>query len=79
MRWKVPFPLLADTDGSVAEAYGVKTKMFGMTVAKRETFIIDPEGRVARHYAEVDPDTHSAEVLEDLAELAGGQSVSAAP
>ena len=75
----LPFPLLADTDGTVAEAYGVKTHMFGMTVAKRETFIIDPEGRVARHYADVDPDTHSAEVLEDLTELAGGQSVSAAP
>jgi peroxiredoxin Q/BCP len=75
----LPFPLLADTDGTVAEAYGVKTHMFGLTVAKRETFIIDPEGRVARHYADVDPDTHSAEVLEDLSELAAGQSVSAAP
>lgn len=62
----LPFPLLADTDGTTADAYGVKTKMFGMTVAKRETFIIDPGGRVAKHYADVDPDTHSKQVLADL-------------
>jgi thioredoxin-dependent peroxiredoxin len=65
----LPFPLLADTDGTTADAYGVKTKMFGMTVAKRETFIIDPSGRVAKHYADVDPDTHSQQLLADLQEL----------
>lgn len=62
----LPFPLLADSDGVAADAYGVKTKMFGMTVAKRQTFIIDPEGKLAKHYDEVKPDTHSAEVLADL-------------
>jgi len=40
----LPFPLLADVDGNAAEAYGVKTRMFGMTVAKRQTFIIAPDG-----------------------------------
>lgn len=66
----LPFPLLADTEGSVADAYGVKTKMFGMTVAKRQTFIIDPDGMLARHYGTVKPETHSAEVLADLETLA---------
>lgn len=68
-KFSLPFPLLADTDGITSEAYGVKTKMFGMTVAKRQTFLIDPSGRIAKHYAEVDPDTHSKQVLADLKDL----------
>jgi len=40
-----------------------------MTVAKRQTFLIDPNGRVAKHYEKVDPDTHSQQVLADLREL----------
>jgi peroxiredoxin Q/BCP len=70
-KFSLPFPLLADTDGSTSEAYGVKSKMFGMSMAKRETFLIDPNGRIAKHYAEVDPDDHSEQVLADLKELAG--------
>ena len=65
----LPFPLLADSQGDAAEAYGVKTRMFGMTVARRQTFIIDPAGNLALHYERVDPDTHSAEVLADLEQL----------
>ena len=42
-----------------------------MTMAKRQTFLIDPDGNIARHYEKVDPDTHSAELLADLAELTG--------
>jgi peroxiredoxin Q/BCP len=65
----LPFPLLADADGKTADAYGVKTKMMGWTVAKRQTFIVDPRGNIARHYEKVDPDTHAAEVLADLETL----------
>lgn len=65
----LPFPLLADTKGLAADAYGVKAKMMGMTLAKRQTFLIDPEGNIAKHYAEVNPDSHSKEVLADLAKL----------
>jgi len=68
-KYDLPFPLLADTEGSTADAYGVKTRMLGMTVAKRQTFLIDPEGNIAKHYAKVDPDTHSEEVLADLEAL----------
>ena len=68
----VSFPLLADSDGEVSTAYGVKTRMFGMTVAKRQTFIIDPDGAIAKHYETVKPDAHSAEVLADLKTLGAG-------
>ena len=67
----LPFPLLADTDGSTADAYGVKSRMLGFTVARRQTFLIDPDGNVARHYEDVDPDTHSQEILADLDALQG--------
>lgn len=62
----LPFPLLADTEGKAADAYGVKTKMFGMTVARRQTFLIAPDGTIAKHYTKVKPAEHSAEILADL-------------
>ncbi len=68
----LPFPLLADSDGATSTAYGVKTRMFGMTVAKRQTFIIGPDGDIAKHYEKVKPDEHSAELLADLKELGAG-------
>jgi peroxiredoxin Q/BCP len=51
----LPFPLLADVEGLTSTSYGVKTRMFGMTVAKRQTFIIGPDGLIAKHYEKVDP------------------------
>jgi peroxiredoxin Q/BCP len=68
----LPFPLLADIEGETSTAYGVKTRMFGMTVAKRQTFIIDPDGIIAKHYETVKPDEHSVKVLADLKELGAG-------
>lgn len=68
----LPFPLLADTEGTTSTAYGVKTRMFGMTVAKRQTFIIGPDGNVAKHYEKVKPAEHSEQVLADLKELRAG-------
>ena len=65
----LPFPLLADVDGNTSTAYGVKTRMFGMTVAKRQTFIIGPDGTIAKHYEKVKPAEHSAQVLADLESL----------
>ncbi|MGI9270159.1 MAG: peroxiredoxin [Woeseiaceae bacterium] len=79
-HYELPFPLLADTEGKAAEAYGVKTKRFGMTLAKRQTFLIDPAGHLAKHYESVDPSTHSVQVLADLKTLgAGPEQVTATP
>jgi peroxiredoxin Q/BCP len=68
-KYSLPFPLLADTEGTTASAYGVKSRMFGMTLAKRQSFLINPDGYVAKHYANVDPDDHSEKVLADLQAL----------
>ena len=69
----LPFPLLADSGGQTAEAYGVKTKMFGITVAKRQTFLIAPDGTLSKHYEKVKPADHSTQVLADLKELGANQ------
>lgn len=76
-KHSLPFPLLADTTGSTAEAYGVKTRMFGMELAKRQTFLIAPDGRIAKHYRSVKPDAHAAEVLADLKALGAATAESA--
>ena len=62
----LPFPLLADIDGTTADAYGVKTRMLGMTVAKRQTFLIAPDGSIVKHYSTVKPEEHSDQVIADL-------------
>jgi peroxiredoxin Q/BCP len=68
----LPFTLLADSEKKVARNYGVAHRMLGLLeLARRETFIVDPNGRVAKHYREVDPGSHSKQVLADLKALQG--------
>lgn len=57
---KLPFPLLADTDGAVARAWGVDSS-FGMM--KRVTVLVDKDGVVQRTWPDVDPGVHAAEIL----------------
>ena len=73
-KHRLPFTLLADTDGSMAEAYGVLRDWKLLQIAARESFIVNPDGVVVKHYEDVDPDTHTDEVLADLERLiaAGG-------
>lgn len=68
-KYKVPFRLLSDADSGTAKAYGVLTSKLGMQYARRETFLIDPEGKVAKRYKDVDPKENSKQVLADLAAL----------
>jgi thioredoxin-dependent peroxiredoxin len=66
----LPFTLLADSTRETAKNYGVLRNALGlMEIASRETFIIDPQGRIAKHYSSVDPKGHSQTVLADLAAL----------
>jgi peroxiredoxin Q/BCP len=66
----LPFTLLADPSKDTARTYGVLKNYLGtMELARRETFLIDPEGRVAKYYPDVDPKGHSQTVLKDLQQL----------
>lgn len=68
-KYHVPFPLLSDADSSTAQAYGVLASKIGFKYARRTTFLIDPQGKVAKVYQDVDPEKNSAQVLADLASL----------
>ncbi len=68
-KYHVPFPLLSDTSRTVATRYGVLTSHMGMHYAKRTTFLIDPQGKIAKVYVDVDPEKNSGQVLSDLATL----------
>lgn len=68
-KYHVPFPLLADVYHTAATRYGVLTSRKGVHYASRTTFLIDPQGRVAKVYVNVDPERNSAQVLADLASL----------
>ena len=63
------FKLLADPDGNVSHAYGSLKDLGVVKFAARHTFLIDPNGKVAKTYTSVDPARHSAEVLAALDQL----------
>ncbi|GIW07334.1 MAG: peroxiredoxin [Dehalococcoidia bacterium] len=69
----LPFPLLADEDHSVAEAYGVwvEKSMYGKKYfgIERTTFLIGPDGTVQRVWRKVNPNKHVAEVIAALDEM----------
>jgi peroxiredoxin Q/BCP len=63
------FKLLADPDHTVVQKYGSVMEYGTMTLAARNTFLIDPAGVIRKVYLKVGPDGHSAEVLADLDQL----------
>jgi thioredoxin-dependent peroxiredoxin len=63
------FKLLADTETKVSAAYGSVMERQGNKLSARNTFIIDPQGKVAKVYTSVRVAQHSEEVLAALAEL----------
>ena len=68
-RQGLNFKLLADTDHKVAALYGSLTNLAIVKFAARHTFLIDPQGKIAKVYTEVNPANHSAEVLAALDHL----------
>jgi thioredoxin-dependent peroxiredoxin len=66
-KYNLNFPLLTDEGGRAADALGVLRES-GKS-ANRVTFLLEPDGRIARVYPEVSPDTHADEILEDAALL----------
>ncbi|MFZ0862580.1 MAG: peroxiredoxin [Candidatus Sulfotelmatobacter sp.] len=69
------FKLLADTDHKVTESYGSLTNLGLVKFAARHTFLIDPNGKIAKVYTSVDPVKHSGEVLAELDLLQKSEAV----
>jgi thioredoxin-dependent peroxiredoxin len=69
-KYNLNFPLLCDTEHKVAEKYEVwvEKNMYGKKYMgiQRDSFLIDPNGTIVKHYKKVKPDDHIGEVLEDL-------------
>lgn len=72
-KFKLPFPILADEDKTLIKQYGVlaEKSMFGKTYLgiKRSSFLIDPQGKIAKIYKNVKPAEHAAQVLVDIKKL----------
>ena len=69
-KYEITFPLLADTDGVMCEAYGVwrKKKFMGREYMgiERMSFLIDEKGNLAKIYESVKPKDHVSEVADDI-------------
>ena len=68
-KYHLPFPLLVDQDGKLAERYGALTNLGVIKLAKRYTFLVDPQGNIAKTYLSVDTSRHSQEIIDDLKQL----------
>ena len=72
-KYTLPFPLIADTETKLAQAFGVfgEKKFMGRVydAVHRMSFLIAADGTILKTYPKVKPDQHAAEVLEDLAKL----------
>ena len=76
-KYSLPFTLLSDPEMQVIAKYGAfkEKKMFGKPArgTQRVTYVIDPTGKIARVYPDVDPASHALELLTDLRELLAEQ------
>lgn len=65
-KYSLPFALLADRDGQVAARYGSLRNFGVLRFAKRNTFLVDPQGKVAKIYVGVNAARNAQEVSDDL-------------
>ena len=68
-KYNLPFPLLSDASGEVASRYGALNNFLVIKLAKRYTYLINPQGKIAKIYLSVDTSKHSQEIIEDLKKL----------
>jgi peroxiredoxin Q/BCP len=72
-KYQLPFPLLSDETNTVCETYGTwkEKSMYGKKYMGivRSTYLIDPEGKIAKIYSKVNVKEHAAQLLTDLALL----------
>jgi len=81
-KFGLPFTLLSDEDHAVADAYGAwqRKSMYGREYMgiQRSTFLVDPDGRIARSWPKVKADGHAAEVLAALGEASAARAAARA-
>lgn len=65
-KYSLPFPLLSDKDGAIANKYGALSDFLVIKMAKRYTFLIDNSGVLRKSYLSVDTSRHSQEIIDDL-------------
>lgn len=68
-KHNLPFPLLADKDGLVANSYGSLRDLMVIKIAKRNTFLINPQGRIEKVYLGADSARNSAEIVAAIRQL----------
>lgn len=72
-KYKLPFTILVDTDKKIVEKYGVwgMKKFMGREYmgTMRQSFLINPKGKIAKIYEKVNTETHAEDILEDLKKL----------
>lgn len=71
-KYHLPFPLLADRHGEVADSYGALLNLAILKIARRFTFLIDPQGNINKEYLSVETSRHSKEIIDDLKKLNSG-------
>ena len=73
LKYELPFTLLADEEKKTVGDYGVwgDKKFMGHSYSgtSRSSFLINPDGKIAKIYEKVKPDNHAQEVLQDVANL----------
>lgn len=77
-KYQLPFPLLSDPGGHTAAAYDSLLNLGLIRLARRHTFIISPEGRIAARFDQVNPASHAQEVARILRALQQSDMSSAA-
>jgi len=65
-KYNLPFPLLSDASGEVASRYGALNNFLVIKLAKRYTYLINPQGKIEKIYLSVDTSKHSQEIIDDL-------------
>src|SRR5882672_2708054 len=69
LKYRLPFLLLSDVGGIVAARYGSLLDLGFLKLARRNTFLIDPQGRIEKVYRSANPSRNPREVVDDLKRL----------
>lgn len=68
---RLPFDLLVDADGKIAKGFGVGSIPI-VGLFRRESILVAPNGKIAKVYRDVDPETHAKQVIADIEATQGG-------